>query len=239
MSRLLLGIVTIFVCGGVGAGQSCKSFAPTLAQQQLLSRYHLLITAQGLILDERLIPNCEVRQRLAAILQYSLGRNLTLEEERFLALHRAEFNRTVRETWLSIGASPAFPEDGSIREEKWLILLDKNINDQTLNDIVSVQITTDGLSDQAAFLLIHRSTAMLTKEVFRIAALDGRGPSEKLLGIAIVSHYDRDTAMALARNMLKIGLTPQEKHVLGLIDERLSAGDVVTWNDLEPIVNPD
>jgi hypothetical protein len=222
----------------MGQTEECTTTVVSQANEQLLSKYHILLTTSGLLLDPRLVPDCRTRSSIAALLQRSFVGKLDKADEAFALKHRSEFNQVVLTVWPAIANSPAIPSDGILANEKWTILGDKAVDNDTLNQLVSSDIGVRGLSAEAAYLLLVRLTPPLYGRVSDVVVSPRSSITEKLFGIAVISHQNRSLANHELKKLQGKDLSPVEKAVAARLGARLAAGKLLGWSDVEALADP-
>ena len=219
-------------------GAQCTPFVLQPKQQKMLDRYLIVEASDGrLLLSPKLGYSCEMRQRISLWLSYSIGSHPRPEDARFAINHRAILNRVVLMVWPAIATTPAVPEDGDLSSDKWNILDDAIIDDNTVTKLVLGDILRRGLWGESAHLIFSRSLPG-THHLIRPILIDPHSDIiEKLYAFALLTRMKPVVPIPSIETITQnVALTDAQKRTVDLLRNRIQAGQPAEWSDVDGLL---
>jgi hypothetical protein len=213
--------------------------APKLSQKdhRLLEKYKVLQTREGLIFDPAVVTGCDARKRISLLIQHSMGSGLTEADKNFAETHRELVNRVVLTIWPLIADSPAVPSDGALRHEKWMILFEPIIYDQTVVKLVSKNIPEKGLWGDAASLLFSRPLPTLSRLIESRVTNERSTVTEKLYGIAVLSRLGTVQSPTIVQRVVgRAKLTDAQRQTAARLIRKFDSKVPADWSDVQELV---
>ena len=223
-------------------GDHCVLPKLTKEQQDLLDRYQILDKQVAnlpdfFLLSPKLGQSCEVRRAAAHWLQYEIGGHPKDEDQRFAGSHRAFINRVVLRVWPALAASPAAPNDGEFDWEKWDVLDDPIISDNTVTKLVWDDIRKNGLWGSDAAVIFSRSLRGTYPLIRRIPDDPKSHIIEKLYAIALMTRMKPSVPIppldSVTRN---VQLTKAQAATVENLKKRIQAGQQAEWSDMDELI---
>lgn len=207
---------------------------------QVLLRDSGVVSYHGkLLVSSTLVPDCDERSRVSQLLSDVIVRGrATKEDRKFAEGHSDLVSSVVKHVWALIAASPAVPSDGTLRHDKWSMLLEPAVDKDVVLTLVRDYVKKSGLSADAAYFLLHRHMSEFIPMAREILESRKSTISERLFATAFLS---RDSDAAVLRPSLQElaqerGLTRAESLTIHNLQERLSDGKPATWEDVQQLV---
>jgi hypothetical protein len=131
----------LLVCVLAGSSQvSCVdgTEALPLERSRLLFKYGITLYMGKFIVSKDIVPDCNQRKAISTFITDVILRNgASAADREFAEQHRELVGKTIKLVWPRIGSTPAVPSDGTLRHERWNLLLEPSLTDQVVSMLVS------------------------------------------------------------------------------------------------------
>jgi hypothetical protein len=232
-----LALVLLVATAAAGQSTDCADATTELpaARRGLLQKYGIVGARQGFILDAALVSDCTKRLGMARALSHGMSGAQDEADRSLIRHHAALYNDILRRIWPAIGESPAVPEDGEVKSEKWGLLRDKILTDATLEALLRPRVLTH-LDADAAYLLIERPVPGLRRLMEEKPSAPNSCPSERLFAPAILSRMGTAPAPdRIARALQGMKLTQEEQVAAERLKKRFARHEAAKWADLRDL----
>ncbi len=232
-------LLTCLLAAGNEAPCIDGSEALSPERSHLLLKYGITLYGGQFIVGKDIIADCNQRKALSAFLTDVVLRNgASTADREFAEQHREIVGRTIKILWPRIGSTPAVPSDGTLRHEKWNLLLEDWLPEQDVSILVSDFVRQSGFGADSGYLLMHRPLAGLIPFATQTIQNDRASVSERLYAIAFLSRAEGVKAASpfLEKIAKSDQLTRPEQVAVRRLLDSLSSGKPAKWEDVESLV---
>jgi len=237
-------LLVIVVTGNLPLGLSeainnatCSQPNLTDTQQALLDKYLILREENGeLTLSQTLGYSCEIRRNAAVWISDMISGQHSLDDKVFERSHGDALNQIVLQVWPAIANSPAFPSDGALRYDKWNVLSNASVSDETVGRIVSQEVRKGGLWTAEAHLMFSRSLDV-TSRLIKVVLADNKSDIiSRLYAFALETRLKSGSPdLSIASVINGVALTETQAGVVENLRKRIEAHEPAKWSDVEDL----
>lgn len=219
----------------------CSLRSPSDEHQDLLTRYGILKVGGCIIVDVELVHSQATRILVTQLIEDGLsGSRFTDDDRKFVRQHQVLVGKVLGKVWPAIGNSPAFPSDGALSSEKWVMLEDPALDRSTVEALVIESIKDGGLWGSAAQLMFRRRLPRLLPILNRVAGSAQADVTERLYAIGVLSAMGEKPDVRMLELAIKdVQLDDAQVESARRLRSRLTAGAVASWKDVEGLVVDD